>query len=126
MLLFGQFVYIFAVSPRREPAPGFRYAVAACLLAAFVTAILWVLLEAPRMSGMAYPQALQVEILSTIVTQTRFGNIALLRLVLLSALAMVLFRKGGFAFGAALAAILLLPIAASGHAAAESHAPGFL
>jgi copper resistance protein D len=126
MLLFGQLVYILTVSPRREPAPGFRSAVAACVLAAFVTAILWVLLEAPRMSGVAYPQALQAEILSTIVTQTRFGNIALLRLALLSALAVLLIRRERFAFCAAIAALLLLTISASGHAAAEAGAEGLV
>jgi putative copper resistance protein D len=124
VILFGQFVYLFTVSPGKQPAPGFHAVAVWCVLAAFASAILWVLLEAPRMSGTPLPQALQADILWTIVTQTQFGHVALLRFVLLSVLAVVLLRSGGFAFGATIAGLLLLTIAASGHASAEAGAPG--
>jgi copper resistance protein D len=123
LLLFGQLVYVLAVSPGREPGPGFHRIASGCLAVAAVTALAWLVLEAPRMSGLPLAQALQSDTLATILMKTQFGKVAALRFVLLGALVLALHGVGLRSAGV-VAGLLLLTIAASGHAVAEPGAAG--
>src|SRR5574340_1264473 len=124
LLLFGQFVYLFAVSPGRALAPGFYRAVTSFLALALVSALAWIALEVPAMSGLAFRQAFTGPTISAVLTQTLFGKMALFRLALVASLFVLLAasRRAGrgnrLAWAGLLAAVLLATIAASGHAAA--------
>ena len=48
---------------------------AAGLALAVVSGLIWLLLEAASMSGLALPQAMTPEVLSTVVNQTQFGQV---------------------------------------------------
>ena len=94
-----------------------------CLALAFVSGLLWLAIESARMSGLPLARALNRETLGTVLAQTLFGHVWVIRSVLAAALAAaLLLSRRRTAFGTAsavLAAGLLLSLAWSGHAAAE-------
>jgi putative copper resistance protein D len=118
LLLFGQCAYALAVSPDRQPGPAFRPIAAWCAAVAFASALGWLALELPRMSGLPFAQAVQPETVWTLLTATQFGKLELVRLALLAALAALLAGPARPASGALFAGLLLVTISGSGHAAA--------
>lgn len=88
-----------------------------------VSGLLWLAVEAARMSGLAPAQALNREMLGTVVAQTSFGRVWIVRLALAAALGATLLvsrrRAALDAASAVLAAGLLASLAWAGHAAAE-------
>ena len=119
IVLFGQFVYAAAVAPEpRAPVPSVRLVGAAVVLL-LVSAVAWLGLEALAMSGLPLAQALSVDTLAIVATQTSFGQVWILRVALASVLALVLLGRGAGIAAAVLAAITLATIALSGHAIAD-------
>lgn len=119
ILLFGQFVYAAAVSgDRRAPLPSPRLAgVAVVLLLA--SALAWLALEALAMSGLPAAQALSLDTLGIVATQTLFGQVLSARLVLAGLLALVLLHGRARLAAGILAALVLATVALSGHAVAD-------
>jgi putative copper resistance protein D len=94
-----------------------------CLALVLASGFLWLAVEAVRMSGLAPARALNGETLSTVLTQTLFGRVWVVRAALAAALGATLFlsrrRAALDTASALLAAGLLASLAWSGHAAAE-------
>src|SRR5882724_3106471 len=101
VLTAGVFVFQFLVVPRadREGAQAAgkeleRWLRLVCVCGVVLAAVSWVLwlgLVAASMSGKAIDQALDVEILSAVLSGTTFGHVWLVRLGLLLLLAVALF-----------------------------------
>lgn len=53
-----------------------------CLALSVVSGVVWLLLEAVSMSGLALPEAMTSEVLSTVVNQTQFGRVFEIRFAL--------------------------------------------
>src|SRR5437879_2267410 len=88
-----------------------------------VSWLIWLALVAASMSGSALAQALNAEVLRTVLTRTTFGQVWMLRLALMVLLAGELLRSRHRAdgpalgpVGASLAAGLLVTLAWAGHA----------
>jgi putative copper resistance protein D len=100
---------------RRTPLPSPRLAgVAVVLLLA--SALAWLALEALAMSGLPAAQALSIDTLGIVATQTLFGEVLMARIVVAGVLALVLLYGRARIAGAMLAALVLATIALSGHA----------
>jgi putative copper resistance protein D len=128
ILLFGQFVFVFAIWRLGTLPPRFAATLAASLAVAAVTALGWLALEAVTMSGLPFAQALGRETLATVLRETLFGRVWLVRAALILGLCAAvasLARRGKppgravQALAALLAAVLLATLAATGHAASE-------
>jgi copper resistance protein D len=123
IVLFGQFVFLFVISRPEAPPPLFDRAVAWSLGMALATALAWLALEARTMSGLPLKEALQPETLTIVLTQTLFGRMWLLRIVLAAVLCVALVAKrrarGLLVLSAFFSAVVLATLAAMGHGAAE-------
>jgi putative copper resistance protein D len=122
IVLFGQFAYVGAVSPQREAPPGFARITAWTCVLLLATLLLWLGLEALSMSGLPLREALGVQTLAVVATQTVFGRVWLARFALAGVLLLVvsfLYRhpshRRAQALGAVLAALVLATIAGVGH-----------
>lgn len=93
------------------------------LVLVLVSGLLWLAVEAVRMSGLSPARALNGETLDTVLAQTSFGRAWIVRFALAGALGASLFvsrrRAALDAARAVLAAGLLASLAWAGHAAAE-------
>jgi copper resistance protein D len=119
IVIFGQFAYLGAVAPERAAPPGFARIVALGALALLLTMVAWLGLEAVSMSGLPVREALAMETVAVVATQTVFGRVWTVRFLLalaLLALVPILSRRRAQAPGALLAALVLATIAGSGHA----------
>jgi len=99
------------------------------LAASVVSGAIWLLLQALSMSGMSLDEALATNVFSTVVNDTQFGNVAMLRAVLAVGLAaclaldrMLIVRRIGLAAALAFAA----SIAWTGHAGSTIGTLGYL
>ena len=94
-----------------------------CLALALVSGLLWLAVEATRMSGLPPARALSRETLGTVLAQTLFGRVWMVRFAIVVALGVTLLlsrrRPNLDALSAVLAAGLLASLAWAGHAAAE-------
>jgi len=130
IVLFGQFAYAYAVAPDGRMPPRFRAVAAASLGIAIVSSIAWLFLEASHMSGLAMGAAWQAGAVGTVLTQTHFGNVCVVRLVVALVAAGAVFAMDSGrspvarALGALAALFILASLAACGHAAAGSGAQG--
>ena len=105
-----------------------------CLAVAVASAVVWLLLEAANMSGMAFVDASNRETLGVVVRETLFGRVWLVRLALSLLLGAVLWlawrgrgqsRRNSAALkiaGTLLAGAYAAMLAGSGHAAADAGA----
>lgn len=125
IVLFGQFVFLFVISRPNAP-PNFARIAAWSLGIALASAVAWLALEAPAMSGLPLREALGRDTLAVVLTQTLFGRVWLVRAALAAALCVALWRRTAAArpgavqaLGALLAATLLATLSGTGHAAAE-------
>jgi copper resistance protein D len=122
--LFGELVFAAWIAPAasdlRERTP--RVA-AWYLVLVLLSGLAWLAVEAVRMSGLPPARALDRETLGTVLGDTLFGCVWLVRLVFALALGATLLlsrRRPAFdSTSAALAAALLASLAFAGHAAAE-------
>jgi putative copper resistance protein D len=107
------------------------------LLIALLSSLLWLGVVAKNMSGLPLEQAIAPHVLATVLGQTQFGRVWLLRLILIALLLAavpLLIRTrvpGGFpcapAFvGILLGGVVLVTIAGTGHAAAATGPSGWL
>jgi len=125
--LFGELAFLVWIARPGEESPRLRartLRVAAwCLALVLVSGSAWLAIEAVRMSGLPPERALNGETLGTVLFQTLFGRVWVVRFALAAALAATLFlsrrRAALDAASAFLAAGLLLSLAWAGHAAAE-------
>src|SRR3954465_14705348 len=93
IVLFGQFAFQFAVSPAKAPPPHLRRIAGWSLVVALVTGLCWLALEAQAMSGLPFAEALGVDTLCIVVSETLFGRVWLLRMALGAALCGVLIMR---------------------------------
>jgi copper resistance protein D len=129
ILVAGQFVFLFFVTDPGKPPLHLARSVLWGLAVALATALAWLALEALSMSGLPLERALRGETVGVVLTQTLFGRVWLVRMVLiltscatlLAARSMVDARRQAWthAVGAFQAALLLAALAGTGHAAAE-------
>lgn len=129
ILLFGQFVFLFVVAGPGKPPPHFARSASWSLAVALAAALGWLAPEAQAMSGLPLERALHGETLGVVLTQTLFGRLWLVRLILIVTLGATIAAARGMieirhrtraqVFGASLAAVLLVTLAGMGHAAAE-------
>ena len=125
IVLFGQFAYLGAVSPRREVPAGFARLAAWTSVLVLVTLLLWLGLEAVSMSGLPLREALGAQTLAVVAAQTLFGRVWVARLLLAAALLVVVLylhrhpsQRVAQAGGGLLAGLVLATIAGAGHAVA--------
>src|SRR5690349_4941507 len=124
IVLFGQFAFVLVVSPARQPPPHFVRTTAWSLALVLASALAWLALEAVAMSGLPPGEALTIGTVSTVVTQTRFGNVWLARMLLGIALILIVValrrprpdRSATLGLGATLATVLMMTTAGMGHA----------
>lgn len=131
IVLFGQFVFAYGVSPERRLARGGRAIAAAGLAVAIVTALAWLALEAASMSGTPIAAAMREGVWRVVLERTLFGQVWLLRGALALLLVLALLAMGAAthatrnvaqALAAAFAALYLASLACTGHAAANAGA----
>ncbi|MGV7216708.1 copper homeostasis membrane protein CopD [Bradyrhizobium sp. UFLA05-112] len=96
---------------------------------AVISGAIWLMLQAASMSGMPLDEALSANVLSTVINETQFGQVTMLRAGLVICLVacltydrMAIARWGGFAVAIAFAASL----AWSGHAGSTTGEAGYL
>ncbi|HZE59692.1 MAG TPA: copper homeostasis membrane protein CopD [Burkholderiales bacterium] len=118
IVLFGQFVFLWAVSPDREPPAHFRRTALWCAALVLASAVAWLALEAGAMSGLAPSEALSASTLGVVATQTLFGRVWVARVLLAGTLLLMALMRGRppAAAGGILAGLLLATIAGTGHA----------
>src|SRR5205085_2565129 len=76
ILLFGEALYVHTIDPQAR----LRVRVMlAAVLAAFVSALAWLGIEAIMMSGEASAQALRAQVLATVLRSTQFGHVWAIR-----------------------------------------------
>jgi len=144
IVLFGEYVYAYLVSPDGRPRPRFVAVAAWSLGIAVATAAAWLAIEAGHMSGERIAQALGDGTWRIVLGQTLFGHTWLVRAALALVLALSLMavaredrarmtvsptltRWGGRtaqAIGAGCAALLLVSLSCAGHAAGEGARKG--
>jgi putative copper resistance protein D len=99
-----------------------------CLALAFVSGILWFLLQTAEMSGTAVTDATEGETLATVLSATLFGRVWIARFALAAALGVALYflsrawgrrETAALVVCAALAAVLLATLAWTGHGTGE-------
>lgn len=118
IVLFGQFAFATFVAADRQPAPHFRRIAAWSLAGVAASALVWIMLEAISMSGLPLKQALSPGTLGTVIGDTQFGRVWLVRMIVVVLLVAALAGLRGPALRAAgggLAALLLAAIAGGGH-----------
>jgi copper resistance protein D len=125
IVLFGQFAFLLVVAPGRQAPPHFLRTSAWSIGVVAASAIAWLALEALTMSGLPAGEALSMQTLTVVATQTQFGRVWLARLLITAALVAVIAslrsdekRTGLQALGGALAMLLVASVAGMGHAAA--------
>jgi copper resistance protein D len=94
-----------------------------------VSGVAWLLLQAPAMSGLSFGEAMSVDILGTVVTETQFGLVSEIRLALVLILAACLasVRLAAARWLALASALgLVAAIAWTGHAASTAGELGIL
>ena len=99
------------------------------LACAVVSGTIWLLLQTASMSGIPFNEAMTADVLSTVVNETQFGQITVIRLGLAVGLAVCLAFDGAaiaewFALPAALA--FMASLAWTGHASSTLGAVGYL
>lgn len=134
IVLFGGYVYAYAVSPDGRVRPRFVAIAAWSLAIAVASAAAWLAIEAGHMSGEPIGTALGDGTLGVVLSSTLFGHTwivrAALAAVLLLSLAGMRTGDGGAraqlaqAIGAACAALLLVSLSCTGHAAGDAGANG--
>jgi putative copper resistance protein D len=125
--LFGELAFLAWIARPSDDFPRLRertLRVAGwCLALALVSGLAWLAVESARMSGLPLARALNRETLGTVLAQTLFGRVWVIRSVLAAALAATLLlsrrRAALDTTSALLAAGLLASLAWAGHAAAE-------
>lgn len=91
----------------------------AALAVAFVTAALWLVLEAAAISGLSLAEVLSQNITWTVLTETRFGHVGALRALIAIMLALCLWTgRGASAVAVFFAACFIAALAWTGHAGA--------
>ena len=133
ILVFGPFAFIACGGRPLGAARPFGSLARASLGVAVATAFLWLALELCAMSGLPMHEALGASTLSTVLGQTTFGHVCVLRLVVAAALVACLVagrrasrRSSAWRVGAGIcAALFLVGIAGWGHAMAQSGAVRF-
>jgi len=119
IVLFGQFVYVAAVAPeRRAPLPS-PCLIGGAVVLLLASALVWLALEALAMSGLPAAEALGLDTLGIVATQTLFGEVLIARIVVASVLALLLLYGRARIAAGMLAALVLATIALSGHAIGE-------
>jgi putative copper resistance protein D len=120
MLAFGASAYLSVAAPaalRNALAPALSRLVAAASVIAFVTAILWVALEAASMAD-DWSAASDPSMLLAALTETTFGRAWIVRLFLAAALVAVAFAaRPGSASVTVVSGLTLASLALVGHAA---------
>jgi len=133
IVLFGEYVYAYAVSPDGRPRPRFVAVAGWSLGIAVATAAAWLAIEAGHMSGEPLSQALDDGTLRVVLASTLFGHTWVVRGVLALVLAVSLVTMGradhgarmtSQAIGAACAALLLVSLSCTGHAAGDAGPKG--
>src|SRR5665213_1117814 len=127
ILVFGPFAFFALVARPGGSARPFPTLALASLVVAVATAFLWLAIELCNMSGLPMRAALSAGTFSTVVGQTMFGRVCVLRLVVAVALAvcLVLERRAGTQRSAwrvaagICAALFLVSLAGCGHATAQ-------
>ena len=129
IVVFGQFAFLFAVSPGRHAPPHFFRTTASALAVTLASALVWLSLEAVAMSGLPAREALSMGMLAVVATQTQYGNLWLIRMLLyicLTGLVAALHgtddRQPPFAaalIAGVLAGLALAALAGMGHAGAS-------
>ena len=127
MLAFGASAYLRLCAPnglRAALGPNASRVVAAAGVAAFLSAILWLLAETAAMAD-DWRAAFDRETIAEVLTDTEFGRVWIARLVLAGALAiLVVAVPGRWAATAFLSGVVLASLALVGHAAMRSGAWG--
>ena len=145
IVLFGEYVYAYTVSPDGRPRPRFVGVAGWSLGIAVVTAAAWLAIEAAHMSGEPLSQALDDGTLEVVLASTLFGHTWVVRavLALVLAVSLVAMHDGGngarvtpspalpqgggrraLAIGAVCAALLLVSLSCTGHAAGDAGTKG--
>jgi copper resistance protein D len=100
-----------------------------CLLVSVASGIAWILLQAPAISGLSFEDAMGSGVIGTVVTETQFGQVSEIRLVLAIVLAACLVsdRLAGTRWLALVSALGLVgSIAWTGHAGSTAGELGIL
>jgi putative copper resistance protein D len=130
MLTFGASAYLWLYAPdnlRRALSPAIRRLTIGASLVAFVSAIVWLSLEAASMAD-DWRAAADPDMVAAVLTETSFGNVWILRLALAAALVLVaaFAPRGSWATITFLSALVLASLALVGHAAIQTGAEGAL
>ncbi len=130
MLAFGASAYLWLYTPdnlQRALSPAIRRLTIGASLVAFVSAIVWLSLEAASMAD-NWSAAADPDMVAAVLTDTSFGRAWILRLVLAAALvlAAIFALRGDWATISILSALLLASLALVGHAAMQAGAEGVL
>ena len=130
MLAFGASAYLWLYAPdnlRRALSPAIRRLTIGASLVALVSAIVWLSLEAASMAD-DWSAATDPDMIAAVLTDTSFGNVWILRLVLAAALVLVaaFAPRGSWATITFLSALVLGSLALVGHAAMQTGAEGVL
>lgn len=133
IVLFGQFAYVYCVSPGRAIPARFRATAGWSLGIAVATALAWLAIEASTMSGLPLGEALREGTADVVLTRTLFGHTWLVRGALATVVCIALVAMGrrddtsGSARAvAAIGALLFLAtLSCAGHAAAGLGADRF-
>jgi putative copper resistance protein D len=130
MLAFGASAYLWLYAPdnlRRALSPAIRRLTIGASLVAFVSAIVWLPLEAASMAD-DWSAATDPDMVAAVLTDTSFGNVWILRLALAAAFVLVaaFAPRGSWATITFLSALVLSSLALVGHAAMQTGAEGVL
>jgi putative copper resistance protein D len=94
-----------------------------------VSAIAWITLQAPAMSGLSFSEAMTAEVIGTVLTETQFGLLSEIRLVLAMMVAACLaydpYPTARW-LGLATSLCVIAAIAATGHAGSTEGAAGLV
>ena len=122
--MFGELAFLAWIAPPSDESRKRALRVAAwCLAFVLVSGLAWLAVEAVRMSGLPPAQALNSATLGTVLAETLFGRVWIVRFALAAALGAALLvsrrRAAPDSTSAVLAGALLASLAFAGHAAAE-------
>ncbi|WGS22471.1 MULTISPECIES: copper homeostasis membrane protein CopD [unclassified Bradyrhizobium] len=101
----------------------------ACLVVAVISGLLWLLLQTSSMSGKPFNEALTADMLSTVLNETQFGRVTIIRAGLAICLAACLIYNRAVAaqwLGLAAATGLAGSLAWTGHAGSTVGVTGYL
>ena len=130
LLAFGASAYLWLYAPdnlRRALSPAIRRLTIGASLVAFVSACVWLSLEAASMAD-DWNAATDADMVAAVLTDTSFGNAWILRLALSAAFVLVaaFAPRGSWATITFLSALVLGSLALVGHAAMQTGAEGVL